>query len=172
MSEEACTCLTVRYRPIEHADGTRSARWQCAKCRAGFYRASGAGERLLRSSFGDMVDRSVYDVVRYLGAAENEGLTPAEVAPKLADWAGSSSGPAEVVYAAAARALAEPLPEDPSTLDRPEREVRRVPKRPTDTAKEVLLKVKAEAGPLDSASWDHELWLYRRAVDEALEALK
>ncbi len=76
------------------------------------------------------LEQEVYDVVRFLMADENDGLTHDEVAPKIQDWADHSSGPPKAVYAAAARALAEPPPEDPTTLDRPEREWRRVPKRP------------------------------------------
>ncbi len=78
----------------------------------------------------ERLDRYVYDVVRFLSADENYGLTESEIAPKIQDWADNSSGPAEIVYTAAARALAEPPPEDPTTLDRPEREMRRVGRGP------------------------------------------
>lgn len=76
------------------------------------------------------LDRYTYDVVRFFAADENDGLTFSQIAPKIQDWADHSSGPPRAVYAAAARAITEPPPEDPTTLDRPEREQRRVPRDP------------------------------------------
>ena len=77
---------------------------------------------LYRSDWWSMsrerLDSYVYDVVRFGFAAENDGLAADEVAVKIQDWADTSSGPSEIVYTAAARALAEPPPEDPTTLDR------------------------------------------------------
>ena len=105
----------------------------------------------------DRLDHFVYDVVRFGFADENDGLAADEVAAKIQDWADHSSGPPKAVYAAAARALAEPPPTDPTTLDRPEREWRRVPKRPPNahqTRTEKHTGVVCLPAPADAAEVD------------------
>jgi len=70
--------------------------------------------------------RAVFEAVRFIHwAQENDGLAAEEMAPKIQDWADSSSGPAAEVYAAVAAALRD-QPADAAVLNRPERERRRV----------------------------------------------
>ena len=118
-----CACLKLVYKPITTPDGTYFVRWACEQCGSVFRRDH---EFSKWAGWLKSIERCTRTAVQFvLYADENRGLMPSQIAPKLEDWAANSGGPPAAVYAGVAAAL-----RDEQSPDRPEVEVRRVPKRP------------------------------------------